>query len=767
MKTNDTVRRRASLGAIGLIAVAGLVAGAAVLDSMLAPQGGVVLEEASADPSDLLANPIVSGTCTYCHTVDRIDRKALDRAGWEAVVRRMREYMDSAGGSMGRLDDTQFEQLVGFLAERRGADHAAEPWAASDLLRARCSQCHGVDRILTVRKTPEAWAVAVEKMRWYASRRIQRDGAGSVTAISEEEGREIAAWLARERPLLAEEVVAGQQAAWPLVVESMCTTCHDMDSINNTVKSPEEWDDTVHRMENFRAGWSNQWSNRFSSLRGENRTEAMEAAINFLQENRQADTPAWRRFEERRRSGVDRLKGSWSVFGRDARGGFQGTINFAPAEGQPGHYNAVRTVRYADGETLTLEGEADLFGDAIRATFKMRRASGAADILGAAFEDDEAPEAGETTIRASLTLNEAATYAEGAIGGSDAQTAGREVYARGAPNGSGNPDDFAPPGGGAIAPAILLISPAVAKKGEEVDVLIQGVGFPRRVSAEQLSLGAGLSVVSVDAGASSPVAISAKVTVSDDAALGMRTATLQLETGNISGGEIGIYDKADHLRVEPGLGLSRVGGHPLVAGRQDPGPDDTPLQKKFERFRAYAWSNGPDGEPYNDDDVMIGPVKATWETQAIDIHRGREWTEGEGASHSQFDINESTDGAAEVHMPGIGKFWYVINEPKNPTLGSIDQNGLYTPGSDEPMLELSSGGRGRPRDGTDKNNTGDNRGTALIVATATVDGEDLKGEGVCVVAPPDYVPWVPYYGPSHSMTVKLAADRLARENGND
>ena len=87
---------------------------------------GLLLAPAEAAPPGPLDNPTLRSVCSNCHTLDRIERQSLDRAGWEAIMTRMREYMESAGGTLGTLTDEQSTEVLDHLGERARAALAVE-----------------------------------------------------------------------------------------------------------------------------------------------------------------------------------------------------------------------------------------------------------------------------------------------------------------------------------------------------------------------------------------------------------------------------------------------------------------------------------------------------------------------------------------------------------------------------------------------------------------------------------------------------------------
>ncbi|MED4204953.1 quinohemoprotein amine dehydrogenase subunit alpha [Neobacillus mesonae] len=137
--------------------------------------------------------------------------------------------------------------------------------------------------------------------------------------------------------------------------------------------------------------------------------------------------------------------------------------------------------------------------------------------------------------------------------------------------------------------------------------------------------------------------------------------------------QLTVYQNIDYLKIDPPYGVARVG-------------DRGPMQKVSTQFTAYAYSNGKDGKKGTEDDLMLMPVKAEWTLKGY------------------------PDEA---------------NAEKVKFIGSIDENGLFTP--------LGEGINEK------REYTQENVGAVTVHAKATVDGKTLKATSHHISTVPDYV----------------------------
>jgi len=149
--------------------------------------------------------------------------------------------------------------------------------------------------------------------------------------------------------------------------------------------------------------------------------------------------------------------------------------------------------------------------------------------------------------------------------------------------------------------AIVAVQPSFLRAGTDATVTIHGTGLDGSVS-----LGDGVAVSGVEA--RSPESVQVRVSVAADAADGARPVRVGTTS---AAGMFTVFHRVDAVRIEPAAALARVGGGPIA-----------PVTAQFE---AIAYANGPDGASGTTDDVRIGVMPATWETDNVDaIARARE-----------------------------------------------------------------------------------------------------------------------------------------------
>lgn len=215
---------------------------------------------------------------------------------------------------------------------------------------------------------------------------------------------------------------------------------------------------------------------------------------------------------------------------------------------------------------------------------------------------------------------------------------------------------------------------ALVRGGGEQDLRLYGAGLPAAPALTALDLGPGVHVVRV--GAASPDQVTFRVRVDSAAALGRRDVYLG---GAHLRDAFVVYDQVQRIKVTPQAGMARVGGakHP----------------KQLQQFEVTAWHDGPDGKANTADDLSLGAVPVTW-------------------SLEEYTITFDDDDLRFV--------------------GTLDQNGLFTPALDGPNPA---------RSGT-RNNVGD----VWVVATwqPPGGGPPLKARAHLLVTVPLYMRWDPW-----------------------
>lgn len=219
------------------------------------------------------------------------------------------------------------------------------------------------------------------------------------------------------------------------------------------------------------------------------------------------------------------------------------------------------------------------------------------------------------------------------------------------------------------------VHPAALPRGEtgaRVRVFGEGLGS---AGAADVDFGPGVSVSDVSVAGDGELVVT--VDVAADAREGARDLVL---AGTLHPSALVVHDGVDRIQVLPRAGLARVGGE-VVA-------------KQYEQFEALAWDDGPDGEAETEDDLSLGRVPVTWALE-------------------EFPVTYDDDDIQFV--------------------GSIDDNGLFTPALDGPNPERSGS----------RNNVGD----LWVVATYTppvAGAEPLQARAHLLVSVPLYMRWDPW-----------------------
>ena len=176
-------------------------------------------------------------------------------------------------------------------------------------------------------------------------------------------------------------------------------------------------------------------------------------------------------------------------------------------------------------------------------------------------------------------------------------------------------------------PEMAAILPKVVRRGSAARFDIYGANL----NPGAIKLGEGVSIDKVVSAAADHVSI--EVHFAPNARIGKRD--VQAGSSRLPAA-LTIYDQADYIRVEPEKAMARLGGARAV--------------KRFIQFEAHAFSNGPDGIPGTADDLDLGLVKAAW---------------------------------------SLGESFTAPNDEDTKFVGSIDQNGLFTPAQEGPNRQRS------------------------------------------------------------------------------
>jgi quinohemoprotein amine dehydrogenase len=226
-------------------------------------------------------------------------------------------------------------------------------------------------------------------------------------------------------------------------------------------------------------------------------------------------------------------------------------------------------------------------------------------------------------------------------------------------------------------PALLTLDRYSLKSGTQAQkVRLIGNNFPAQVALADLDFGTGVKVKSIASHTASE--IDAIVDVAADAVPGKRDVVFG---SAVLEGAYAVYDKVDYIKVLPEASIARLGGD-----------TKSPHPRGYEQLEAIGYQRGEDGKPHTSDDVELGPVEVNWTVE---------------------------------------EFFSVFGDDDKEFVGTLDNNGLFTPNTDGPNPQRKFG----------RNNYGD----VWVVATAKnekdKDGRPLSGRSYLVVAVPTYIRW--------------------------
>jgi quinohemoprotein amine dehydrogenase len=451
-----------------------------------------------------------------------------------------------SGCGSGKSSDAKVKTLPRMTEAETGRGH--------QLIVDNCGSCHEegqggrFSRISYVRKTPEGWDMTIARM-------INFHGVG----ILPDDRREIVAYLANRQGLAPAEVRDFRYALErrPNVMEAghdddlmhMCARCHTYARFALQRRDRDEWVKLAH----MHLG---QWPSAEYQMLARERdwwADATGEVADKLAKAYPFQAPAWEAWKGLGRPVLD---GSWRVTGHQpGRGDYEGMakITASPAGGEQVSYDLTYqdgwqfrgTTRAALHTGYEWRGEGSLDGENIQEVYAV--AENGLKISGRWFLEN-------------------------------ADEIGGDLEARRVD----------------AAPAIMAVTPAYAKVGQQVSVTLSGVGLDGSVD-----LGAGINVSPVSSSAGKIVVTA---TVTANAKPGLRT----VRVGDVSGPSFAVYNKLDHLRVTPGNAVARMGGG---------GGFIAPVAAQFE---AVGYLNGPDGKPGTADDIRVGVFPALWTVEPYD-----------------------------------------------------------------------------------------------------------------------------------------------------
>jgi quinohemoprotein amine dehydrogenase len=292
--------------------------------------------------------------------------------------------------------------LAGVLASASGAESPEQ-----QLLRATCSGCHqpdasgGLSRIAEQRKTPEGWAMTIQRMEDLHGITVSSQ---DLPLAEQDAKRALVKYLADTQGLAPSEAAPSRYALEQRLddfepvdadFKMMCGRCHSAARVLLQRRPVEEWRKLVH----FHLG---QYPSTEYSAGGRNLDWfpiALKETAPMLAEKYPYDSDAWKRWQKAKKP---RLAGTWQVFGHQlAKGDFRGRMT---ATWEGGDQYALKLDGKYDrtGERLSGSGKATVYtGYEWRATLTLEGvkwqqvldASAAGRLTGRMYERDH-PELG-------------------------------------------------------------------------------------------------------------------------------------------------------------------------------------------------------------------------------------------------------------------------------------------------------------------------------------------------------------------------------------
>jgi quinohemoprotein amine dehydrogenase len=521
----------------------------------------------------------------------------------------------------------------------------------SPAVKKACGGCHTADdkqrlsRISFRRTTPEGWQETIRRM-------VTLNGA----SIEPGEAREVVKYLADHLGLAPEEVTPAAFELERRLIDfkykanedtaGVCSSCHSMGRVMLQRRTGEEWNLVVamHRgyyplvdFQVFRRGGPPSTEPGPDGRPPDNR-HPMDKALGHLKGAFPLMTKDWTDWSATMRS--PRLDGTWLVSGvAPGEGLVFGQMTIAPVANSPDEFTTSTTFTYPKtGRTVTRAGRSIIYTG-----FQWR---GRSTVGG-----DDATSLREVMMVDRNWQSMSGRWFNGGYDelGMDVRLTrvGREVAVSGLDRLSLRTGSTAQP------------------------VRIYGTNFATSVAASDIDFGRGVTVTRVTS--ATPTLVTVEVNVASDATVGARDLFV---SGALYKGALVVYDKIDSIKIAPAWNMSRVGG--------------AVFPKMLAQFDAVAFHNGADGKPDTADDLLLGPVDATWSLE--------EYT----ATYEDDDI----------------KF-----------VGEIDpKRGLFTPALDGPNPQRSG----------NRNNVGD----VWVVAVHTpTGGTPMRARAHLVVTVPLYMRW--------------------------
>lgn len=400
---------------------------------------------------------------------------------------------------------------VKVVNQRAGNTTRAE-LSGQALLEARCGSCHqslgdgqGLDRIATLRKTPEGWDMTLARMTiWHQVTIDPDERVRMVKYLADTQGLapvETALYrYALERDLNRIEDFPSPE------LQVQCGRCHTYARVGLQRRDEDEWLKLVHTH-------LGQWPGIEHQPGANGRSwwdVAREQTVAELGDMYPLETDAWTDWQAVPRAD---LAGTWRVSGeRPGTGRYQGSMEITALGGD--HYSAHYDLVYQDG--VMVEGVSDAV---VYTGYEWR---------------------GSATIGSEQTLEVFALSESGEV------LSGRWFLAQDEGVGA----SFKAYREGGPDPLIVAVEPPYLRTGEEAEITVHGIGL-----VGPADFGADVEIIAEVA--RSPRSVTLRVRAAPDATEGRHTVSVGEARGAAS---LILYYNIDAVRIEPAEAIARIGG---------------------------------------------------------------------------------------------------------------------------------------------------------------------------------------------------------------
>jgi quinohemoprotein amine dehydrogenase len=490
------------------------------------------------------------------------------------------------------------------------------------LTLSRCGTCHAPDakgnmgRISYIRTTPEGWEEAIKRM-------VRLNG----LQLSPEDARNILRYLSDSHGLAPEEAaqvayfsehrIVDEKIDNPDIAHS-CGSCHALAKPLSWHRTPDDW----KYLKNMHLAFFP--SVQFTAFdRPQHRGEAGDAApkgpspadvaLEYIVKSSPLHTPEWAAWQPSMQD--PKIAGRWLVSGsQPGRGPFFGEMTIEPSSSGDTFKTKIK-VAYCQDEPAMLGS-----GAAIVYTGYAWRGRSTIENSGAGPDDPK-------TIREVMMLSKDQSEFKGRWFWGQYQEFGMDVTMRRVTGGS----------------AIAGVDVSSLKAGAtDATMRIYGDDLPPSLTANDVDLGAGVSVIKIIS--QEPGVLTVSATVSPTATPGERMVTVKSATLPHA---YAVYDHIDFLKVTPVTSLSHLGS--------------TSHPKGYAQFEAIAYSNGPDGKPDTPDDIDLGPVAATYKLEEFVASYGDDDTKFVGSINAKTGLftpaSDGPDPARKSMRNNYGDVW--------------------------------------------------------------------------------------------------------------